>query len=122
MLVQWIIIVPFWLGKRHFSLREEGSMLRLDLNLLAGGLDQFAELHARRAGSFAGATAQAAVHMLDKFWSNGHASIGYCLHLIDAPARRVHLYAQNGIGWTGWQAKTTVNALAHQVVGMGMAT
>src|SRR5947209_1502424 len=91
------------------------------LDVFTGCFDQFAELYARRAGSFTGTAAQATIHMLDKFGGDRHAPIGNCLHLVNTATRRVHLDTENCVSWTGRQTETTVNALAHQVVGVCMA-
>ncbi len=91
------------------------------LDLFARGLDQFAELHAGGTGRLTGAAAEAAIHVIDKLRRNSHASFSHCLHLVNTPPRRIHLYAQHGIGWAGRQAEAAVDALAHQIVGMSMA-
>src|SRR5690348_4410908 len=92
------------------------------LDLFARAFDQFPKLDARRAGGFAGATAQAAVHMLDELRANLYAALGYCLHLIDASAWRIHFHAQHSIGWAGGQTEAAVDALAHEIIGMSAPT
>src|SRR2546428_13551884 len=98
-----------------------GGLCYHKLDMFTGSLDQLAKLHTGRASGFTGTTAQATVHVIDKFSGNLHTSIGNCLHLINTATRGVHFYSQNSVGGAGGQAEAAVNTLAYQVVGMSMA-
>src|SRR5690242_500597 len=94
---------------------------RVELDLFASCFNQFAKLYAGWAGSFARSTANATVHMFDEIFGDLKAPLGHSLHLVNTPARRVHLDTQDGICGTGGQAETAVDTLAHEIIGMGMA-
>ena len=101
---------------------KKGYVSYFELDMFAGGLDQFAELHARRTGCLTRPTTEAAIHMIYKFGGDFHATVGNCLHLVNAPTRGIHLYAQYRVSWTCWQTKTAVDTLAYQFIGVGLAT
>src|ERR1700730_9701322 len=117
--MKWIRFIA--LDYRFFRLHLQSPSLftlyrgvsDLDLYLFTSCFDQLTELHTRWAGSFAGPTTQAAIHMLHKFWRYIHTTIGDRLHLVNTPTRGVHFDTQNCVSWTGRQTEATMNALAH---------
>ena len=79
-------------------------------NLLARGFDQAAVGDAAGAGRLAGAAPQAQADVRDVGIPQRHGAARYLDHLVDAPARRVHLDAQLAVRGTGVQAQPAMNA------------
>jgi hypothetical protein len=72
-------------------------------------LDESLVVHARRTGSHAGHAAQAAVEVTDHL-ARHRLSLRQQPHEVDAPARRVHLFAPRLVRRTGRQAEPAVDA------------
>ena len=75
------------------------------------GLDQPPVLHSGRTRGLTGAARQAEIDMLDVIVVDLHAPFGDLDHLIDAPARGIHLDAQLAVGRASVEAEPTVDTL-----------
>src|SRR5712692_8006452 len=80
-------------------------------NLSPGRLNQPAVFDARRARRLAGPAVETKIHMPDETFPNRQPPAFHLDHLVDPPARRVHLEAQFAVRGAGVQAEAAVNAL-----------
>ena len=79
------------------------------LNLRARILHHASISHAGRAGGFAAPAGQAEIDMLPVGFSDGRAG-GHLHHLVDAPARRIHLEAEFAVRGAGIETQPAVDA------------
>src|SRR5687768_6530300 len=87
------------------------------LDLRAGALDELAELDAGRACRLAGAAVEALVDVVVVSGAvRVEPAVEHVLHQPDAPARRVHLDAEERVRRAGRQAEAAVHAARDELV------
>ena len=82
----------------------------LPLDLRPRRFNQLAVFDPRGAGRFARPAVQAQVHVADKTLADREPAFVHRDHLVDAPARRIHLHAQLAIGGARVQAQAAMHA------------
>src|SRR5208283_2525120 len=90
-------------------------------DLRTRALQQASVRHARWASGLAIQAAETAVNMGDERFGQCEPAFVHLHHLVNAPARRIHLRAQRAIGRTLVQAQPAVHTLGVQVPGRLLA-
>src|SRR5882757_288848 len=99
---------PFVDDPAHDARQQRTFVMLLDLR--ARALDDVSVLHSRRTCSLAGETTETAIDVRDERIADGKTSGVHLQHLIDAPARRIHLRAKYAISWTMVQTQSAMDA------------